>query len=125
MAKIACRLPHGIYLHDPRDYSKRVHIKGLKHTPSRLVLPESVRIDMPIFGIESYSITEVDDEFWARWVEVNGKTFEPFIKGGIFYVKNDNEANHKVRDSDKSGFEPIDPAKIKVEGVKAFDETKV
>lgn len=113
---IACKLPHGIRLDDarnPLDETKRVVIRGLRNTKTKLLMSVKSRTEAGLFDYENYATTEVDAEFWKRWVETAGKSCTPFLKGMFWEAKTEKDAAAQANDTGKTGFEQIDPTKIK------------
>lgn len=89
---VGCKLPNGLEIHAGETV---VTLKGANASN--------------IVG--GHGLTEVDAEFWAKWIESN-KDFAPVAAGLIFanetYAKTKDEANEKI--DNESGFEGIDPA---------------
>lgn len=112
--KIGCRLPFGIMLDDVRDpgnHKKRVKIKGLVDSETRIHIPDHLRSRTSPFDFEAAVVTEIDEGFWNGWAAVHATTFEPYLLKMFYVVKSEGDAVRVARDGDKTGFEPIDPSK--------------
>jgi hypothetical protein len=90
---IGCKLPNGIVL---EIGEQQVEIDGLN---------KSV-----IIGA-THVTTVVDADFWAAWKAKNA-TFSALKSGAIFEASNANEAAAIVKDTGKTGLEPM-PQKTK------------
>ena len=94
---IGCRLPSGIILQHPTNSNQRVKLSGTYETKmeSGLFIPP-----------RAYSTTQVDAEFWATWKAAYAG-FPPLKTRAIFEAKTDQEAGAKVKDTARTGFEPM------------------
>lgn len=92
---VGCKLPHGIVIELPNKPDATVTLKGLNSSN--------------IIGAP-YAVTEVDEEFWAKWIASNAK-FGPVESGAIFQAKSETElkATAKSLEGEKTGFEPALP----------------
>jgi hypothetical protein len=107
MAKvlIGCKLPNGIILENPLNPDEKVTLKGLNRAT--------------IIG-STHVTTEVDADFWDLWKSTNPE-FSALKNGAIFEAKDKASAKDKAKDTDKTGFEKMDP-KDKKHGVKPADD---
>ena len=98
MVTIGCKLPAGHILHlNPGQPNERsVKLNGAN----------TARI------AGGYGFTEVEKDFWDAWIKRNASM--QFIVGGMIFCtksERDAEAVAKERESERSGFEPVDPKK--------------
>ncbi|WP_424624448.1 hypothetical protein [Achromobacter marplatensis] len=92
---VACKLPNGLVLDLP-GVEKKFTLNGSHHREA----------------VAGHGMTEVDDEFWAKWSELH-KDFEPVKKELVFAQKRKSSAAAKAEEQkgNKSGLEGIDPEK--------------
>lgn len=107
---VCCKLPNGIILEHPLDPAKTVELNGKNKSQ--------------IIGAE-YSTTEVDENFWVPWFEVN-QEFPAIKSGAIFVAKSapDAAAIAKEFADRKTGLEPMrtDGKDDRAKGVKTADK---
>lgn len=99
---VCCRLPHGITLHNPKNYDDKVVLKG--------------RNKITIIGA-NYATTMVRKEFWDAWYAAHKGKFDALNCGAIFEAKNAEDAAAIAKEfkDRRTGLEPLDP---KAHGVK-------
>lgn len=85
---IGCKLPNGIILDVD---GKTAELNGLN---------KSV-----IIGA-TYALTTLDADFWTAWKAQN-LAYPALVSGSIFEAASDSEAKAIVKDTDKTGFEPM------------------
>lgn len=100
---VACRLPNGLVLEAPGDPNKIVVLNGKNRAT--------------IIGAE-YGLTEVNAEFWARWLAENGD-YAPVVSNAIYAVGDVASAASAAREFEDeiTGFEAMDPTADKIESV--------
>lgn len=93
MAKIiliGCKLPNGLIIEHPVS-GKKAEINGLNKAV--------------IIGA-THVTTEIDADVWDAWKAQNA-TFPALKNGSIFEAANAKEAAAIVKDTDKTGLEPL------------------
>ncbi len=116
---VACALPHGLHLQNYKiidtpqgrmatEVGPRVTLNGSNHPAA----------------VAGFGITEeVDASFMDEWLRANGES--DAVKNGLILVRNSAGAAQgeaKSRKGVKSGFEPLDPAKMPAELKAAVDK---
>ena len=96
---IGCKLPNGIIL---EVGDQQVELNGLNKCA--------------IIGA-THGSTNVDADFWAAWKTQNS-TFSALKNGAIFEASSESEAAAKVKDTGKTGLEPMPQDAI---GIKKAD----
>lgn len=85
---IGCKLPNGIVL---EVGEKSVELNGLNKSM--------------IVGA-THATTEVEDSFWQAWKKTHAG-FSAFKSGSIFEAKSEKDAEVAVKDTSKTGLEPL------------------
>lgn len=112
---IGCKLPHGLQL-AVTGSTQMVVLNGQNQNS----LGKEYYVPL-----QPYGITEVDTDFWAKWKKENAGLV--MVKNGfVFEAPTDKPAElaEKVKDTDKTGLEPINQADIKKDGVEIDTQGK-
>lgn len=100
---VACRLPNGIILQNPKKPEITVKLNG---TNKALIVGAT------------YGLTEVDADFWAAWVAAHSQ-FPAYKVGAIFAASDEKNVAAKAAEYAlvKTGFEKM-PQEDKTSGIK-------
>lgn len=113
---VGCKLPHGLQIHEEVQVSRTdpngKEIKVWEPTDQRVTLAganaDRKRTDPN--DMSAYGITEVDSEFFGRWMESH-KASDAVRNGLIFAADNERDAEVEARDraNVQTGVEGLDP----------------
>jgi len=112
---VYCKLPNGLTMCLEKDSEV---IKVTLPRSSRYIQPhprfKPTKEEFIVFG---HSVTPVAKDFWDAWVKRMGPSYPPLKNGLVWAVdaskKADGTAKAREMESNKSGFEQIDPKKEK------------
>lgn len=118
---VGCKLPNGLLL-SVKGVTLRINGRA------RFSMPTPARpkaLTGPVNLEFGDGLTTVDKDFWDTWLKDHQDY--PAVKSGHIYATGGYEnAKAKAKDTEenKTGLEPLDPAKPPVKGVEPTDEMK-
>jgi len=102
MTTVICRLPHGLVINHPDNYSNKVLLNGANQDQrfKRIDKDKIILLD------GDYGVSEVADDFWAAWIKANDK-HPAVLSGAIIGVKGKSDADKVAEEvaKEKTGFE--------------------
>lgn len=115
---VACKMPHGLHL-QLSDVRMETPPQGGREVAVHFPMGDRVTLAGANAGnrdganpdgrsVAGYGLTEVDAEFWSRWVEQN-KAFPPLVKGLLFAQPTQDKAEGQAREQSdvRAGTEPL------------------